>query len=117
MDADRLLDFGDCVRIRETDETVRLGLAGREGDVCGLTTPSTSRVDVIGGADDDFALGVHVDSLDHNIWINPQLLERIADRPGMELTIGTRRFVRTGGEWTPMESEGASPPRPWWKFW
>lgn len=117
MDADRPLEFGDCVRIRETDETRRRGLAGQEGDVCGLTTPSASRVEVIGGADDDYALGVRVDSLDRDIWIHPELLERIPDRPGMELTIGRTRFVRKDGEWIPADRDDASTRRPWWKFW
>jgi hypothetical protein len=38
--------FADRVRIKRTEETERLGLAGREGQVFGHTTPSVTEVAV-----------------------------------------------------------------------
>jgi hypothetical protein len=48
--------FGDHVRIRATEETERLRLAGREGVVFGWTTPSVTGVEVIGTPAEDYAI-------------------------------------------------------------
>jgi hypothetical protein len=60
--------FGDHVRIRATAETECRGLAGREGTVFGFTTPSLTRVEVIGLPAEDFALNVHFDELNEAFW-------------------------------------------------
>ena len=42
--------FGDRVQIRQSPETVAAGVAALEGEIYGFTTPSTTGVEVIGGA-------------------------------------------------------------------
>ncbi len=43
------LSFGDNVRVHTTPETTERGLAGLTGQIQGVTTPSVTNVDVIGG--------------------------------------------------------------------
>jgi hypothetical protein len=50
-------------------------LAGREGQVFGLTTPSSTGVSVIGSSADDFAVNVHFDELNDSFWFSEDLVE------------------------------------------
>ena len=77
-----MVDFSDRVRIRASEETTRLGLAGREGVVFGWTTPSVTSVSVIGTQPDDFAVNVHVDELDEGFWLAEDLLEFLDHQEG-----------------------------------
>jgi len=40
-------DFGDRVRIKDSDETRAAGIAGMEGDVYGVTTPSVTNAGIL----------------------------------------------------------------------
>jgi hypothetical protein len=111
--------FGDNVLVRNTAETQRHGFAGRRGQVYGHTTPSITRVEVIGGTREDFALNVHFEGLGEAHWFARELLEFVDHGPGTEIVIGEKRLVRDEkGDW--QQQDGRSqvrPKRPWWRFW
>jgi hypothetical protein len=67
--------FSDRVRIKVREETERHGLAGREGQVYGWTTPSMTGVPVIGSPHGDHAVNVHFDDSDEDHWFSADLLE------------------------------------------
>lgn len=92
----------DHVRIRRSPETESAGVAEREGDVYGFTTPSVTGItDVIGGAPDDFAFNVCLEPDDTALWFRPDLIEFLHHNPGQEGRIGDRRFIRQAdGTWT-----------------
>jgi len=92
--------FGDRVRIRESPETLAAGVAGLEGEIYGFTTPSTTGVQVIGGAPDDYALNVSLEPTDATFWLRPDLVEFLHHNAGAEVTIGNMRLMRqTDGSW------------------
>ena len=108
--------FGDNVKVRDTQVTRARSLAGLKGQVYGHTTPSITRVEVIGELSSDYALNVHFDNLGQSFWFAPELLEFIDHGAGTVMRVGT------GKEWT-RQADGSwreassSPSRPWWKFW
>ena len=81
------VSYGDNVRILRTVETERLGIAEMIGNVYGETTPSDSRVEVVGKLESDYALHVYFDTLDRSYWIAPQLLEFVNHAPGTEIHV------------------------------
>ena len=109
--------FGDNVRVVETPLTTGLGLAGLVGQVYGETTPSVTRVEVVGEAGGDYAVAVQFDGKPESIWFAPQLLEFIDHAPGTEVVVGNKRIVRSAsGEWVEDQPQ-SKPSRPWWRFW
>jgi hypothetical protein len=64
-------------KIRSAPATEARQLVGRIGIVVGETQPSSSKVDVIGGAPDDVALSVLFPELDASYWFHPDLLEPV----------------------------------------
>ena len=114
-----VISFGDNVRVVSTPETVSLGLAGLVGQVYGQTTPSYTRVAVVGECSQDYAINVQFEGRSDSIWFAPQLLEFVDHAPGSEIIIGKKRLVRAAsGAW--METALSTPPRtpkPWWRFW
>jgi len=101
--------FGDKVRIRDTELTRKLGLAGQSGTVYGETTPSVSGIEVVGEAHDDFALNVMIGERGEQLWFVHDLVEFVDYSPATEVTIGDRRFVRAAsGDWE--EVPGDQPP-------
>jgi len=102
--------FGDRVRIRESPETLAVGVAGLEGEVYGFTTPSTTGVQVIGGAPDDYALNVSLTPTDATLWFHPDLLEFLHHNAGAEVVVGNKRLVRqTDGNWIEQPVLGSMP--------
>ncbi|MEI4505720.1 hypothetical protein WBQ88_06760 [Sphingopyxis sp. CCNWLW253] len=94
--------FADRVRIRRTEETERLGLAGREGQVFGHTTPSVTDVAVVGTLSEDYAVNVHFDELDEGFWFADDLVEMIDHAPGTVIALEGQdaEWVRLpNGEW------------------
>ena len=81
------VSYGDNVRIRRTAETERLGIADMVGNVYGETTPSESKVQVIGTPEVDYALNVYFDTMDSSYWLAPQLLEFVNHAPGTEVHV------------------------------
>ena len=92
--------FGDRVRIKESPETLAAELAGLEGDVYGFTTPSATGVTVVGGAPDDHALSVFVESKGTDFWVRPDLIEFLHVNAGSEVVVGNVKAVRQpDGTW------------------
>jgi hypothetical protein len=103
--------FGDTVRIRNTVETERLGLAGRTGLVYGSTTPSVTSVQVIGSVANDCA-AVKLEVQSDPLWFDPDLVEFIDHAPDTTIRIGNRSLTRSaGGEWIEVASVDGGQPR------
>lgn len=126
MDYEGPIRFGDNVRVRDTEDTRALGFAGLTGRVFGETTPSVSKVEVIGTPRKDFALNVHLSERDQAFWFAADLLEFIDHAPGTEIRIGKSKLVREhGGGWRPAptgasaedEQKSATKKKSWWRFW
>ena len=79
--------FADRVRIKRTEETERLGLAGREGQVFGHTTPSVTEVAVVGALSEDYAINVHFDELDEGFWFAENLVELVDHAAGTVISL------------------------------
>jgi hypothetical protein len=93
-------EFGDTVRIRDTELTRKLGIAGQSGSVYGETTPSVSGIEVAGGACNDHALSVMLAERGEQLWLAADLVEFVDHAPGTEEALGGRRFVRAAtGDW------------------
>ncbi len=106
-------DFGDRVRIKESAETSAAGIAGVEGDIYGMTTPSVTNVEVIGGAPEDCALNISIESLKKTFWVRPDLVEVLHHNAGMEMVVGNIRAVRLAdGSWIESEIMPCEP-GPW----
>ena len=98
------LQFGDNVRVRSTDATEALGIAGRIGQIYGETTPSSTGVAVVGDHRRDYAVSVHFDDPDGTTWLAEELLDFVDHGAGTKITIGSKSFVRGyDGEWEPAE--------------
>lgn len=81
------VSYGDNVRILRTAETERLGIADMIGNVYGETTPSDSKVEVIGKLETDYAVNVYFDMLDVSYWFATQMLEFVEHAPGTEIHV------------------------------
>lgn len=100
----------DAARVRSTPVTEAAGYAGAEGTIYGVTTVSVTRVEVIGGAEDDTAINVDFEGRLPAAWFPPSLVEVIGS-PATTITVGNARIERPeGGEWREVK-------RPWWRFW
>lgn len=89
-----MASFGDRVRIKSTVETESVGIAGVEGDVFGVTTPSATGVTVIGGSPDDVALHVYFEGRSDELWFRPDLVETTHVNEGSVLEVGSVRATR-----------------------
>jgi len=122
--------FGDNVRIVTTPLTAARGLAGAAGAVYGETTPSVTKVDVIGVLTSDYGLNVYFADRHEGFWFAPELVEFVDHAPGSTMSLdlpgGRKTWRRTAdGEW--IEETGATafgaqatpatPKRRWWKLW
>lgn len=97
-----MADFADRVRIVASEETERLGLAGREGQVYGWTTPSVTGVEVIGAQADDHAVNVHFEELGEGFWFAESLVVTVDRGAGTVVGLDGSdvEFVRLpNGEW------------------
>lgn len=107
--SDAQLGFGDNVRIRVTPETEAAGVAGLHGQVYGETTPSVTQVDVIGQLTSDYALNVHFENRDTELWFAPQLVELIDHAPGTKIRVGNVHAVRQAdGSWVEVKTVSES---------
>ena len=55
------ISFGDNVRVRDVPATQAMDLAGLTGNVHGETTPSLTKVEVIGDLKEDYAINVFIE--------------------------------------------------------
>jgi hypothetical protein len=96
------VNFGDHVRILDTEATRTVGLAGLTGVVFGETTPSITNIEVIGEIIDDYAVSVYFEQSAKQIWFASDQLELLDHNPGSTATIDgvNKKWVRTSsGEW------------------
>ncbi len=109
--------FGDVVRIRSVPETDAAGLAGCEGEVLGLTTPSVTGIEVIGETDDDIAFSVSLEGKEGEFWFTPDLIELIERGVDLEISIGEARdkwVKRADGSWERRSAGEKSSKKRWW---
>jgi hypothetical protein len=110
-----MVSFGDNVKILSSEETDKLNLSGKIGQVYGETTPSVTGVEVIGGVEEDFALNVNIEDLNEQYWFAHHLLEFIDHAEGTTLQVGNIKAVRRNdGSW---EETKIPPDKKWWQFW
>jgi hypothetical protein len=112
------ITFGDNVRVRDTPITRARSLSGRNGQVFGYTTPSITRVEVIGELLTDYAISVHFKDSGLSFWFAPELLEFMDHAPRTTVKVGEgKEWTRqTDGSWRE-KAAVAGPSRPWWKLW
>lgn len=121
MSTDSQLSFGDNVRVASNPLTLNLGFAGLIGQVYGETTPSHTKVKVIGENDQDYAINVFFEDRSEAVWFAPDLLEIVDHAPGTEIRLEgvPKKWVRaSSGEWIESNAADSGAKRaPWWKFW
>ncbi|HET7540568.1 MAG TPA: hypothetical protein VFK05_11875 [Polyangiaceae bacterium] len=105
--SDRVPNMFDNVRIRSTPATEAAGLAGLQGRVYGLTTPSHVEVRVIGESTEDCAYCIHFESRSEEVWLAPELVEFVDHAPGTIVALpGFPTRVRlANGEWAEVAGE------------
>jgi len=109
-----MITFGDNVRVVQTPETVRLGIAGRVGNVHGETTPSVTAIEAIGDVTDDYALNVFFEELEEGHWLAPALLEFVDHAPGTEMWVQgspTKSVRQDDGSWAEVPIDLEPPSR------
>jgi hypothetical protein len=91
--------FGDRVRIRSTEATEGLRIAGLTGIVQGRTTPSVTGVEVVGKSSKDLAISVRLEG-QPQLWFAEELLEFVDHAAGTTVEIAGRKVIRDErGEW------------------
>ncbi len=109
-----MIDFGDNVRVLVTDVTQRAGIAGKIGQVYGITIPSTSGAQVLGELSADYAINVYFEDLETDFWLPEELIEFIDHGAGAEMIIGNIKTTRNeDGTWT----EEVISKKKFWQFW
>jgi hypothetical protein len=94
------ITFGDRVRIRPTETTEILGVAGQMGIVNGRTTPSITRVDVIGNSYKDLAIAVALEAQTEQLWFAEEVLEFVDHGAGTTVEVAGRKLIRDEhGHW------------------
>ena len=94
------ITFGDRVRIRHTETTETLGIAGQMGFVNGRTTPSVTGVEVIGSSSKDFAIAVTLEAQAKQLWFAEEILEFVDHGPGTTVETAGRKLIRDEhGRW------------------
>ncbi len=112
-----MITFGDNVRVLETAATRTAGIAGRVGNVQGVTKPSVSGVAILGELSGDQAIHVFFDDLKRGYWLDPSLVEFIDHAPGTGIRLEgvPKQWTRAvDGEWH--ESRRWLAPREWWAW-
>jgi len=103
------ITFGDNVRVRLTPETEVSGHAGLVGQVYGGTTPSVTRVKVIGELMRDCAVAVHFNDRNESVWFAEQLIEFVDHAPGTIVGGAATKWVRSAtGEWCQIQVEATA---------
>ena len=78
--------FANKLKLKESPETLNLGLAGRIGVIYGETTPSIMGIEVIGDQKIDYALNVCFRTKEM-YWFSKDLLETIDNSVRSEITL------------------------------
>jgi len=94
------ISFGDRVRIRSTEATETLGIAGQMGIVNGRTTPSATGVEVVGKPTKDLAIAVTLEAQTKQLWFAEEVLEFVDHRAGTIVETQGRKLIRDElGSW------------------
>jgi hypothetical protein len=94
------ISFGDRVRIRFTEATETLGIAGQMGIVNGRTTPSVTGVEIIGKSAKDLAIAVTLEVQTKQLWFAEEVLEFVDHGPGTTIETQGRTLIRDEhGHW------------------
>lgn len=94
------ISFGDRVRIRLTETTETLGIAGQMGIVNGRTIPSVTGVEVIGNSSKDFAIAVTLEAQTKQLWFAEEVLEFVDHGAGTTIETHGRKLIRDEhGHW------------------
>ncbi len=109
--------FGNKVRIKRTTETEEKGLAGKEGEVYGQSTPSMMDFEIIGTLKEDFVINVRFDDLNESFWFAEDLIEQIDNGAGAEITLDGIDKKWTKGEDGEWIEESTKQETKWWQFW
>jgi hypothetical protein len=88
------ISFGDRVRIRCTEATETLGIAGQMGIVNGRTTPSVTSVEVIGKSSKDFAIAVTLEAQTKQLWFAEEVLEFVDHGAGTIIETQGHKLIR-----------------------
>ena len=88
------ISFGDRVRIRSTEATETLGIAGQMGIVNGRTTPSAAAVEVIGSSSKGLAIAVTLEAQTKQLWFAEEILEFVDHGPGTTVEVAGRKLIR-----------------------
>ena len=111
------ISFGDRVRVRVRPETEVVGMAGQIGEVRGVTTPSVTGIEVVGGSAEDCAYNVYVEELNREAWFSAACLEFVDHAFGTTITLDgvPKTWTRAAtGDWA--ESQRRLSPREWWPW-
>ena len=101
------ITFADKVRVRATNSTENLGIAGQTGIVHGFTTPAQTGVEVIGDSTDDYAIAVMIDGKSTALWFAANVLEFVDHQPGTTVKVGNLRLNRDQqGHWHEAKHKG-----------
>lgn len=94
------ITFGDRVRIRATETTETLGVAGQMGIVNGRATPSITRIEVIGDSCKDLAIAVTLEAQIKQLWFAEEVLEFVDHGAGTTVEVAGRKLIRDEhGHW------------------
>lgn len=86
-----LFQFGARAKVMATAETEAAGIAGWIGTVFGQTTPSLSKVSVLGVPHNDFAINLNFGKPSESYWFAEHLLELVEAPPEMRVDIDPKK--------------------------
>lgn len=121
--------FGNLVKIKASTETDLKGLTGKTGQVNGETTPSMMEIEVIGLCKKDYAINVFFEEINQSFWIDADLIQKIDDGEGIEITLDgiDKKWTKgKNGEWIEENTSSKKvketkandkPQKKWWLFW
>ncbi len=109
--------FGNKVRIKRTSETEEKGIADKEGEVYGQTTPSMMDIEVIGTLKEGIAINVYFDDLNESFWFAEDLIKQLDNGQGTEITLDGIDKKWTKGESGEWIEEDTKKENKWWQFW
>lgn len=111
--------FGDTVRVLASSATEAAGIAGRVGQVYGVTTPSHTDVSVLGSLSRDHAINVYFEDSGADYWLPEESVELLDHAPGTTITLDgiDKAWVRQAdGSWAETRPERQMK-APWWRRW
>ena len=108
--------FGNHVKIKSSNETENLNLAGKTGIIYGETIPSITNIKVIGNPNVESAINVYFDDINESFWFDPDLLQEIDNGVGSVMTLNgvDKKWTKDNvGNWI----EENITEKKWWQFW